>query len=206
MPGLWRSCEPLRSGAAVPGRLQAARGLGRRPAGPVGPQHEVAGSAGAVAEGLAAGAVAAFGLALVEGIAPDRTGDPACGGAGGGAASGIALDIASGGAGTGQKGEPGLGEGFLREIPASVIDALALFETETPAFVLLDVNLAGQDSGPVAERLEAAGIPYLLASGYGQPQTSRSGAHARPAVTKPHTSQTIARALSLLRDGRGAAG
>lgn len=80
---------------------------------------------------------------------------------------------------------------------SSVADALALLDTETPTFVLLDVNLAGQDSGPVAERLEAAGIRYLLASGYGQPHSGRSAASPHPAITKPYTSQTIAHALSL---------
>ncbi len=80
-------------------------------------------------------------------------------------------------------------------IASSVADALALIETEAPTFVLLDVNLAGQDSGPVAARLDASGIPYLIASGYGQPLSSRSGSGAHPAVTKPYTRQSIAEAL-----------
>jgi CheY-like chemotaxis protein len=46
--------------------------------------------------------------------------------------------------------------------------ALAAVETETFDVAVLDVNLAGVKVYPVAERLAARGIPFLLLSGYGQ--------------------------------------
>lgn len=52
--------------------------------------------------------------------------------------------------------------------PAATVDeALALLERETPDAVVLDLNLAGETSTPVADWLAARGIPYVIATGYG---------------------------------------
>jgi DNA-binding response OmpR family regulator len=52
--------------------------------------------------------------------------------------------------------------------PAGTVEeALALLERETPDAVVLDLNLAGVTSTPVADWLAARGIPYLIATGYG---------------------------------------
>ena len=50
---------------------------------------------------------------------------------------------------------------------ATVEEALALLERETPDAVVLDLNLAGETSAPVADWLAARGIPYVIATGYG---------------------------------------
>ena len=50
---------------------------------------------------------------------------------------------------------------------ATVEEALALLERETPDAVVLDLNLAGETSTPVADWLAARGIPYVIATGYG---------------------------------------
>lgn len=50
---------------------------------------------------------------------------------------------------------------------ATVEEALALLDRETPDAVVLDLNLAGETSTPVADRLAARGIPYVIATGYG---------------------------------------
>ena len=50
---------------------------------------------------------------------------------------------------------------------ATVEEALAILEQETPDGVVLDLNLAGQTSAPVADWLAARGIPYVIATGYG---------------------------------------
>ena len=50
---------------------------------------------------------------------------------------------------------------------ATVAEALALLEAEAPDAVVLDLNLAGETSTPVADMLVRRGIPYVIATGYG---------------------------------------
>ena len=52
--------------------------------------------------------------------------------------------------------------------------ALALLERERPDAALLDVNINGSTSAEVARRLAAEGIPFVLATGYGD-QSGISG-------------------------------
>lgn len=52
--------------------------------------------------------------------------------------------------------------------PASTVDeAMQLLEGDTPDAVVLDLNLAGETSTPVADLLASRGIPYVIATGYG---------------------------------------
>lgn len=50
---------------------------------------------------------------------------------------------------------------------ATVEEAMALLSRERPDAVVLDLNLAGETSTPVADELAARGIPYVIATGYG---------------------------------------
>lgn len=50
---------------------------------------------------------------------------------------------------------------------ATVEEAMALLDSERPDAVVLDLNLAGETSTPVADLLAARGIPYVIATGYG---------------------------------------
>jgi DNA-binding response OmpR family regulator len=50
---------------------------------------------------------------------------------------------------------------------ATVEEARALLDREWPDAVVLDLNLAGETSTPVADLLAARGIPYVIATGYG---------------------------------------
>jgi DNA-binding response OmpR family regulator len=61
-----------------------------------------------------------------------------------------------------------LDAGFAVIGPAATVDeALALLDDERPDAVVLDLNLAGETSTPVADLLAARGIPYVIATGYG---------------------------------------
>jgi DNA-binding response OmpR family regulator len=52
--------------------------------------------------------------------------------------------------------------------PAATVDeALSLLARERPDAVVLDLNLAGETSTPVADVLAERGIPYVIATGYG---------------------------------------
>ena len=50
---------------------------------------------------------------------------------------------------------------------SSLADALEKVESLAFDFAIVDVNLNGLQSGPVAEALIARGIPFVLATGYG---------------------------------------
>ena len=50
---------------------------------------------------------------------------------------------------------------------ATVEEAMALLARERPDAVVLDLNLAGETSTPVADVLAERGIPYVIATGYG---------------------------------------
>jgi DNA-binding response OmpR family regulator len=51
-------------------------------------------------------------------------------------------------------------------VAASVGDAQALLDRESVEFALLDVDLAGETSEPVAKRLQADKVPFAFVSGY----------------------------------------
>src|SRR5215469_18638375 len=77
---------------------------------------------------------------------------------------------------------------------ANVAAALARIAEKMPDLAVLDVNLGGERVYPVAERLEAGGVPFLFTTGYG-----RSGIEtkwsAKTVVQKPFTSEMMAQAL-----------
>lgn len=49
---------------------------------------------------------------------------------------------------------------------SSVAEALDLLDHPRLVFAILDINLGSEDSTPVAEELDARGIPYLFITGY----------------------------------------
>ena len=63
---------------------------------------------------------------------------------------------------------------------------------------VLDVNLDGEMSFPIADRLEAAGIPYVIATGYAAdalPERFRG----KPRLEKPYRAEALA--LLMARTG-----
>jgi CheY-like chemotaxis protein len=92
-------------------------------------------------------------------------------------------------------------EDMLIELGCSLVwhvgDVKAAIESlneRLPDTAVLDVNLTGELAFPVAERLEAARVPFIFATGYG-----RSGMperwHAVPVIQKPFALASLARAL-----------
>ena len=78
---------------------------------------------------------------------------------------------------------------------ARIEDAHAFLDKALPAFAVLDVNIHGQLSYGVADRLQAMGIPYFFATGYGD-QTHPQRHSAAPTVTKPYTIGDIERGIA----------
>ncbi len=72
--------------------------------------------------------------------------------------------------------------------------ALALAREAEIDIAMLDVNLAGEQSFPVADALIERGVPFLFATGYGLkgiPERYRN----RPVLQKPFREQDLAGAL-----------
>ncbi len=80
---------------------------------------------------------------------------------------------------------------------ATVAEALALLERETPHVAVLDLNLAGETSTPVADALVARGIPFVVATGYGADGLP-PGHDSVPVLAKPYDPDDLTMALSRL--------
>ena len=79
---------------------------------------------------------------------------------------------------------------------ATVAGALALIDRELPDLAVLDVNLAGELSMPVAERLHAEGIPFVFATGYGADFARPDLFAAVPIVSKPYQAADVVTKLA----------
>lgn len=76
----------------------------------------------------------------------------------------------------------------------SLGEALALVETTAFDIALLDINLGGETSFAIADRLVALGRPFVFASGYGD--TILPGPHVgAPMIAKPYGAEALAAAL-----------
>jgi CheY-like chemotaxis protein len=81
---------------------------------------------------------------------------------------------------------------------SSVNQALAMIDTEAIDAVVLDVNLNGQVSYPIADALAARGVPFVLSTGYDK-DTLLDGYRALPVLQKPfHRSELSNRLAKLL--------
>jgi CheY-like chemotaxis protein len=67
---------------------------------------------------------------------------------------------------------------------ASVGQALAMIDTEAIDVAMLDVNLNGQMSYPVADALDARGVPFVFSTGY-QKDRLLERYRTVPALQKP---------------------
>lgn len=85
--------------------------------------------------------------------------------------------------------------GFARlRHAATLAQGLAAVDSRRPDAAVLDINLGGQAVFPLAERLEAAGVPFVFASGYGAAGLPPRWA-SRPLVDKPYEAATVTAAL-----------
>jgi CheY-like chemotaxis protein len=95
-------------------------------------------------------------------------------------------------------------EDILQDLGAEVVgpaahldEALALARAERVDLALLDVNLNGRMSSPVAEALRARSIPYVFATGYDAAPGNGLDLDA-PVVQKPYTQDDIEAVLGRL--------
>ena len=81
----------------------------------------------------------------------------------------------------------------------SISKALQLIDEKRCEAAILDANLGGTSAAPVAERLLACGIPFIVLSGYNDKQlpSPLSGA---PFLAKPYNPDDL---IALVRSLRG---
>lgn len=81
---------------------------------------------------------------------------------------------------------------------SSVNQALAMIDAEAIDAAVLDVNLNGQMSYPIADALAARGVPFVFSTGYDK-DTLLDGYRAFPVLQKPfHHSELSATLAKLL--------
>jgi CheY-like chemotaxis protein len=78
---------------------------------------------------------------------------------------------------------------------ANLSEALAAAEAGGFDLALLDINLNGRESLPVAARLRAAGTPFVFTTGYGAAGSGSDYADV-PLVTKPYQMADLKRAMT----------
>jgi chemotaxis family two-component system sensor kinase Cph1 len=102
-------------------------------------------------------------------------------------------------------------EGLLTDLGYRVIKAarvgraVGLAATEAIDAAILDVNLAGETSYPVADELRRRGIPFVFASGYA-PDSLRADFRDTPVLRKPYVALDVRRLLSEILGPRSPAG
>jgi CheY-like chemotaxis protein len=83
---------------------------------------------------------------------------------------------------------------------ATIDKALALIDAQAFDFVMLDVNLNGRDSQPVAEALSARGVPVVYSTG-NTDHGPRDGYSGRPVLRKPFKYEDLVAILAHLKLG-----
>ncbi|MCK8785127.1 response regulator [Roseomonas sp. NAR14] len=79
----------------------------------------------------------------------------------------------------------------------TVAEALKLIEKGLPDVAVLDLNLGGETSTPVADALAARGVPFIVATGYGAAGLP-PGYKDVPVLAKPYDPAELTRALDAL--------
>jgi len=79
---------------------------------------------------------------------------------------------------------------------AGRLDQAQKLASETPCdFVILDVNLNGQYTYPVAEALKARGVPFVFATGYGAAGLKEEW-RSNPVLQKPFQPEELEAAIN----------
>lgn len=79
---------------------------------------------------------------------------------------------------------------------SSASEALERVKTELPDAAVLDVNLGGETSIPVAEELTRRKVPFVFATGYGDSSMIPPALASVPIVRKPCDAETLLSALA----------
>ena len=78
---------------------------------------------------------------------------------------------------------------------STVAEALDLIDRERLDGVLLDGNLNGDSSAPVAIELRSRSIPFVVATGYGCLELNAEALNGAPRLAKPFSNKDFERSL-----------
>ena len=84
---------------------------------------------------------------------------------------------------------------------ARVAAALCLADEAPLDAAILDVNLAGELSYPVAESLRRRGVPFIFATNHGDRDVLAARFGAVPVLRKPYPPDALAEALTAVLPG-----
>ena len=93
-------------------------------------------------------------------------------------------------------------EDILRDFGCSVAlagnieEALACVRQNPPDGVLLDMNVHGRDTIPVAEELAGRSVPFLLVTGYGKGDGDPAVIKGAPRLQKPFSQDMLGRRMA----------
>ena len=82
-------------------------------------------------------------------------------------------------------------------VTSSVAGALEAIKTQRPDFAILDYNLGTESSVPVASALSEAGVPFVLATGYGDMENQLDEIGAQAVLRKPYGRNEISTILGV---------
>ncbi len=88
------------------------------------------------------------------------------------------------------------------EIAGNVADAVRALSVSAFDAAILDVNLAGEDSFPVADALTTTRTPFVFATGYGESLTIPGRFAGAAVIAKPYDGRGLRRALALRIRGK----
>ncbi|WP_133366203.1 response regulator [Qipengyuania sediminis] len=83
----------------------------------------------------------------------------------------------------------------------TVAGALSAVESERFAFAVLDYSLGGETSEEVGHRLNKCGVPFWLATGYGEMEDKIAELGARGVLVKPYGRAELTRVLAEFAGG-----
>ena len=79
---------------------------------------------------------------------------------------------------------------------ATVAEALAIIASEPIDGALLDANLNGDSSAPIADMLNARAVPFVVCTGYGMLKLGAEVLEAAPRVVKPYRTLDLAETMT----------
>ncbi len=103
-------------------------------------------------------------------------------------------------------------EEMLRELGAASVTVASTFESAQKVvaeqkfdLAILDVNLNGRKSFPLADQLLERGTPVVFGTGYNLLARQMDGYEAGVCVTKPYTTTSLQRSLTAVLKAKAAA-
>ncbi len=87
--------------------------------------------------------------------------------------------------------------GLTVTLASTVEQAMAELDSAMPSFAVLDVNVHGLKSYPIAQRLHRSAVPVIFATGYGDAEHPPEFVDT-PTLTKPYTREHLAEAIARL--------